>query len=128
MSVTYMRIYFLGIPFLMIYNFGAGILRAHGDARRPMAILALSGVINVGLNLLFVCVFHMSAGGVALATAVAQLVSAVRVIWILFDPKDEYKLSIKELKIHKHHANNIIRLGVPCSMNGLVFSVSNVMI
>lgn len=128
MSVTYMRIYFLGIPFLMIYNFGAGILRAHGDAKRPMAILALSGVINVGLNLLFVCVFHMSAGGVALATAVAQLVSAVRVIWILFDPKDEYKLSIKELKIHKHHANNIIRLGVPCSMNGLVFSVSNVMI
>ena len=88
MSTTYMRIYFLGIPFLMAYNFGAGILRAHGDARRPMTILAISGLINVGLNLVFVIVFKMGAGGVALATAIAQLVSAVYVLWILFDPKD----------------------------------------
>ncbi len=128
MSTLYMRIYFCGIPFLMVYNFGAGILRAHGDSRRPMTILALSGLVNVALNLLFVIVFHMGAGGVALATAVAQVVSAARVLWILFDPRDEYKLSFKELRLNKRHATNIIRLGMPCSMNGLVFSISNVMI
>ena len=128
MSVVYMRIYFCGIPFTMAYNFGAGILRAHGDARRPMSILALSGIVNVLLNLLFVVVFDMSAAGVALATAIAQAVSAFRVLWILFDPKDEYKLRFKLLKIVKRYAINIIRMGVPCSMNALVFSISNVMI
>lgn len=128
MSVLYMRIYFCGIPFLMAYNFGAGILRAHGDARRPMSILALSGIVNVVLNLVFVIVFHMGAGGVALATAIAQAVSAFRVLWILFNPKDEYKLQFKALKVVKHHAANIIRMGVPCSMNALVFSISNVLI
>lgn len=128
MSTQYMRIYFCGVPFMMAYNFGAGILRAHGDARRPMGILALSGIINVVLNLVFVIVFHMGAAGVALATAIAQAVSAFRVLWILFDPKDEYKLELKSLKVSKHHATNIIRLGVPCSMNGLVFSLSNVLI
>lgn len=128
MSTQYMQIYFLGVPFLMVYNFGAGILRAHGDARRPMVILALSGIVNVVLNLVFVIVFHMGAAGVALATAIAQLVSAVWVLWILFNPKDEYKLEIKKLHISGHHANNIVRLGVPCSMNGLVFGLSNVLI
>ena len=128
MATAYMRIYFLGIPFLMVYNFGAGILRAYGDARRPMTILAISGLINVGLNLVFVIVFKMGAGGVALATAIAQLVSAVYVLWILFNPKDEYKLEIKSLRMSKHHARNIIRMGVPCSMNGLVFSLSNVLV
>lgn len=128
MSTLYMRIYFCGIPFLMIYNFGAGILRANGDARRPMIILGVSGIINVALNLLFVIVFKMSAGGVALATAIAQAVSAGWVVWILFNPKDEYKLQIKELRIIKRHASNIIRLGVPCSMNAFVFSLSNVLI
>ncbi len=128
MSTQYMRIYFCGVPFMMAYNFGAGILRAHGDARRPMTILALSGVVNVVLNLVFVIVFHMGAAGVALATAIAQMVSAIRVLWILFNPRDEYKLQFKTLRISKHHAQNIIRLGVPCSMNGLVFSLSNVLI
>lgn len=128
MSVLYMRIYFCGIPFLMAYNFGAGILRAHGDARRPMMILALSGIINVVLNLVFVIVFHMGAGGVALATAIAQAVSAFRVLWILFDPKDEYKLQFKALKLIKKQAVNIVRIGVPCCMNAVVFSISNVLV
>lgn len=128
MSTQYMQIYFLGVPFLMAYNFGAGILRAHGDARRPMVILALSGIVNVVLNLVFVIVFHMGAAGVALATAIAQVVSAVWILWILFNPRDEYKLEIRKLHISKHHANNIVRLGVPCSMNGLVFSLSNVLV
>ncbi len=128
MSTAYMRIYFCGIPFLMAYNFGAGILRAHGDARRPMIILAVSGIVNVVLNLVFVIVFKMSAGGVALSTAVAQAVSAVWVLCILFNPNDEYKLQFKSLRLSKHHATNIIRLGVPCSINGLVFSISNVLV
>ena len=128
MSTQYMQIYFLGVPFMIAYNFGAGILRANGDARRPMTILALSGLINVCLNLVFVIVFKMGAAGVALATAIAQVVSAVRVLWILFSPKDEYKLQFRQLHWSRHHAQNIIRLGVPCSMNGLVFSVSNVLV
>ena len=128
MATTYMQIYFCGIPFLMAYNFGAGILRAHGDAQRPMIILAISGVVNVILNLVFVIVFKMGAGGVALATAISQVVAAVWVLWILFSPRDEYKLEMKALRLSKRHAVNIIRLGVPCSVNGLVFSISNVLV
>ena len=128
MSTQYMQIYFLGVPFMMAYNFGSGILRAHGDAKRPMRILALAGLINVALNLVFVIVFEMGAAGVALATAIAQVVSAIWVLCILFNPKDEYKLEFKNLRISKHHARNIVRLGVPCSMNGLVFSLSNVLV
>jgi len=125
LATLYMRIYFCGVPATMIYNFGSAILRAHGDTQRPMRILALSGMINVVLNLVFVIGFHMSVAGVAVATAVAQAVSAFRVCWILFDPKDEYKLTVKELKIHKKQLMSFIRIGVPCSLNSMAFSFAN---
>lgn len=125
LATLYMRIYFIGVPATMIYNFGAAILRAHGDTQRPMRILALSGLINVLLNLVFVIFFHMSVAGVAIATAVAQAVSAFRVCWILFNPKDEYKLTFKELKIHKKQLWSFIRIGVPCSINSMAFSFAN---
>lgn len=125
LATLYMRIYFCGVPATMIYNFGSAILRAHGDTQRPMRILALSGLINVALNLVLVIAFHMSVAGVAIATAVAQAVSAFRVCYILFNPKDEYKLSFVELKIDKQQLWNFIRIGVPCSLNSMAFSFAN---
>lgn len=128
LASLYMRIYFCGVPATLIYNFGAGILRTHGDSKRPMGILAVSGIINVVLNLIFVIVFHMSVAGVALATIISQYASAIRVLLILFDSKGEYQLSFKELKVHKEELLSIIRVGLPCGLNGAVFSISNVVV
>lgn len=128
LATLYMRIYFCGVPAAMIYNFGAAILRAHGESQRPMRILALSGLVNVLLNLLLVVVFHMSVAGVAVATAVAQALSATQVCCILFSSKDEYKLTFKELKIYKKQALNFIKIGVPCGLNSVAFSFSNVIL
>ena len=127
-ATLYMRIYFCGVPASLMYNFGSGILRTHGDSKRPMRILALSGIVNVVLNLILVIVFHMSVAGVALATIASQYVTAVWVLLILFDPKGEYQLSVKELKLHKKELISIIRVGLPCGLNGIVYSFSNVVI
>lgn len=125
-ATLYMRIYCLGIPASMLYNFGAGILRAHGDTRRPMIILTVSGVINVCLNLVFVILFRMSVAGVAIATVTSQLISAVSVLTILFSPKGEFKMRFRELRFHRQELCSLVTVGVPCGLNGLVFSVSNV--
>lgn len=127
-ATLYMQIYFMGVPASLVYNFGAGILRAHGDTKRPMYILMISGLINVALNLLLVIVCKRGVDGVAIATAVSQLVSAVVVLWILFNPKDQYKLTVKELKVHKKQLFSIIRIGVPSGLGGMVFSTSNVIL
>lgn len=127
-SLVYMRIILCGTPGTMLYNFGAGILRTHGDSKRPMLIMAVSGLLNVALNLIFVLVFHMTVDGVAYATIVSKYASAIIVLWILFDPKGEFKLSFKELKMHFHESMNIIKVGVPCGINGVVFSISNVIV
>ena len=89
-STLYLQIYFAGLPATVIYNFGAAILRAHGDTKRPMYILMISGILNVVLNLLLVVVFKMDVAGVAIATAIAQVLSAFRIMWILFNKKDAY--------------------------------------
>lgn len=93
-----------------------------------MNILAISGIINVGLNLVFVIVFNMSVAGVALATIISQYVSSIRVLLILFDPLGEYQLSFKELRVHKKELFAVIRVGLPCGLNGAVFSISNVVV
>ena len=85
----YMQIYFLGVPASLVYNIGAGILRSYGDTKRPMFILIISGLINVVLNVVLVMGFHMDVAGVAIATIVAQYLSALAVMWILFDQKQE---------------------------------------
>ena len=128
LAVLYMRIYFCGVPASLIYNFGDGILRTFGDSKRPMRILAVSGIINVALNLVFVIVFHMSVAGVAVATIISQYVSAIRVLMILFNSKGEYRLSVKEMLLHKKELTTIVRVGLPCGLNGAVFSISNVVI
>ena len=128
LATLYMQIYFAGIPAVLLYNFGAGILRAHGDTKRPMYILMISGIVNVALNLVFVICCHMSVDGVALATAISQVLSAALVLRILFDPKDQYKMRFRELRIYGKELLDIIRIGVPSGLGGMVFSLSNVVI
>ena len=127
-AVLYMQLYFAGVPALLVYNFGAGILRAFGDTKRPMYILMITGLLNVCLNVVFVVVFHWGVAGVAIATIVAQVVSAAAVLWILFRKKGEYALSVKKLRLHKDQALKIIRVGVPCGLNGVMFNIANVLL
>lgn len=124
----YMRIYFLGVPFQLLYNFGASILRAHGDTKRPMNILALSGLANVLLNLVFVIGLHMEVDGVAWATVASQVISCIVVMWILFKPDGGFDLNLSELKFHPNELKVIARVGIPCGLNGMVFSIANVTI
>ncbi len=128
MGTLYMQIYFAGTPVSLLYNFGAGILRANGDTKRPMYILMLSGLANVILNVVFVVVFKLGVAGVAIATVVSQVLSAVMILRILFNPKDGYKLHLKELKIHSDQLTTIVRVGIPTGFGSMVFSISNVII
>lgn len=127
-ATLYMQLYFAGMPATVIYNFGAAILRSHGDTKRPMYILLVSGILNVMLNLVFVIVFKMDVAGVAIATAVAQALSAFRIMQILFNKKDAYKLRFKELAFHGKSLKVIINIGVPNGLNGILFSLSNLVV
>ncbi len=126
LSTLYLRIYFLGAPGLMLYNFGSGILRAMGDTRRPLYFLTVSGVINVALNLLFVIKFKMDVAGVALATIISQYISAFCTIGCL--KGSQGLLEIRKLKIHKKAFLNITRTGLPAGIQGICFSFSNIII
>lgn len=127
-ALTYMRTIFLGMPASLIYNFSSAILRSHGDTKRSMYILGCTGLINVVLNLILVIVFKLDAAGVAIATIVSQYLSALAALWILFNPKQEYKLRLKELGLNRRIAWNIIAVGVPCGLNGILQSTSNVIL
>ncbi|MBR3866546.1 MAG: MATE family efflux transporter [Butyricicoccus sp.] len=128
LSVLYIRVFFLGMPMTMVYNFGSALLRAFGDTRRPLYYLTLAGCINVPLNLLFVIVFHMSVAGVALATIIAQTVSAALVVRCLMRLDGPCKLDIKNLRINKHKLLRMLRIGLPAGIQGSLFSLSNVLI
>ena len=127
-SVLYMRIYFVGMPSFMLYNFGSAILRAIGDTKRPLYFLTLAGVINVFLNLFFVIVFHMGVAGVALATIISQTVSAVLVLLCLMKMEGPCHLDFKHLKFHLNQLGQMLRIGLPAGLQGIVFSLSNVLI
>lgn len=127
-ATRYMQIYFASMPAVTIYNFGAAILRSHGDTKRPMYILMVSGLVNVALNLIMVLVFKWDVEGVALATAIAQALSAFRVMRILFDKNDVYKLTFKELSFHGKSVKVIISIGIPNGLNGVLFSLSNLVV
>ncbi len=126
-STLYVRIYFLGAPVLLLYNFGAAILRAKGDTKRPLIFLIVSGFINVGLNLLFVIVFHLDVAGVALATIIAQAFSAIAVTLCLIREKDYCRLRIKRLRITKEILE-IARIGLPAGIYSTFFSIANMTI
>ena len=128
LSVLYMRIYFVGMPAFMMYNFGAAILRAIGDTKRPLYFLTLSGVVNVVLNLFFVIVFHMGVAGVALATIISQAISAFLIILCLMKMDGPCHLDFKHLKFHPEQLKWMLRIGLPAGLQGAIFSISNVLI
>ena len=128
LAVKYLRIYFLGAPFMMIYNFGSGILRAAGNTTRPMVYLTVAGIINILLNLFMVIVLDMSITGVAIATTASQVVSAVCVIYYLIKTKQVYQLRFKGVVFSFEKLGAIIKVGLPAGIQGSLFSISNVII
>ena len=127
-AAKYMRIYFCGITFTMVYNFCASILRAAGDTRSPLIFLTLAGVINVGMNILFVTQLGMDVDGVALATVISQGVAALLVVIAMIRRKDDSHLDLGKLRIYKYELLKIVRIGLPAGLQSSMFSISNVMI
>ena len=127
-SVLYIRIYFAAMPAMMLYNFGAAILRAVGDTRRPLYFLTAAGIINVILNLIFVIGFSMGVAGVALATAVSQVISAGLVLRCLMRSDSAYRLDLKAVRIVPHKLLMMMQIGLPAGLQGAIFSISNVLI
>ncbi len=128
LSTTYLTIYFCGMPFSLVYNFGASLLRAVGDTKRPFYFLAISGIFNVLFNLLFVIVFKMDVAGVALGTILSQAISAGCIVVCLLKNKGFFHFSWKELKFYKAEALEIAKIGVPAGVQGMIFSLSNVLV
>ena len=128
LSSVYMKIYFAGITFTMVYNFAASILRAVGDTKSPLVFLTIAGVINVLLNLVFVTVLHMNVAGVALATTISQAFSAIAMVVVLMKRTDAAKLCLKKMRFYKVQMAKMIRIGLPAGIQSSLFSISNVMI
>jgi len=128
LSALYMRIYFGGMTFNMVYNFCAAILRAAGDTKSPLLFLTVAGVVNVLLNLVFVTVFHMNVAGVALATTISQFISAILVVFTLMHRTDSCRLSLRKLRFYKPQLLKMIRIGLPAGIQSSIFSISNVMV
>lgn len=128
LSVLYMRIYFVGMPAFILYDFGAAMLRAVGDTKRPLYFLTIAGCVNVVFNLFFVIVLHMGVAGVALATIIAQGISAILIILCLVRSEGVLQLSRSEIKLHKDKVKQMLRIGLPAGLQGIIFSISNVLI
>ena len=128
LATQYIRIFFIGTPFNMLYNFGAAVLRAVGDTRRPLYFLTVSGLVNVVLNLIFVIVFKMGVAGVALATITSQLISAVLVVMCMIHSPGYLHLDLKDLHIRRDKLAAIAKIGLPAGFQGACFSISNVLI
>ena len=128
LSSLYMRIYFVGMPFFMLYNFGAAILRSIGDTKRPLYFLLISGIINVVFNLFFVIVFHMGVAGVALATMISEGISAVLILLCLKHMDGPLHFELKDMRFHKELALKMLEVGLPAGLQGIIFSISNVLI
>ena len=128
LAVIYLRVYFVGMPALMLYNFGAAILRAIGDTKRPLYYLAAAGVVNVTLNLFFVIVLHWGVFGVAFATVVSQVISALFVLRCLMKEEGGIRVEIRKLHIYKDKILRMLQIGVPAGLQSVLFSISNVLI
>lgn len=128
LAVLYLRIYFLGMASMMVYNFGSAILRAVGDTKRPLYYLLGAGVVNVVLNLFFVIVCHLGVAGVAMATVISQTISAFLVVRCLVREQGGIHLDLKALAITKEKLGKIMQIGLPAGFQGTVFSLSNVVI
>ena len=127
-SVLYMRIYFLGMPFFMLYNYGAAILRAVGDTKRPLFFLVISGMTNAVLNLILVIVFHMGVAGVAIGTIVSQLISSILVLRCLYTSNTSYRLYFSKLGIKTQYLKQIFQVGIPAGIQSTVINLSNALL
>lgn len=127
-AVLYIRIYFLGMPAMAIYNFGNAVFSAVGDTKRPLRYLLLAGVLNVILNLFFVIVCHMDVAGVALASAISQYVSAILIVIALLRTTEIYGLKVSKLRLSKDKAMDILRIGMPAGMQNAIFQIANLFI
>ena len=128
LSTLYMRIYFMGMPFFMLYNYGAAILRAVGDTKRPLYFLIIAGVINAGLNMLLVIVFGLGVAGVGIATVFSQMVSCVLVLTCLCRTEGSYKLSFSKLSIKGYYLKQIFQVGIPAGIQSTVINFSNALL
>ena len=124
LSTLYMKIYFLGVIPMLVYNFGAAILRATGDSQTPLKHLLVAGIINVALNVLFVTVFGMDVDGVATATALSQVYSAVMITRALIRRDDDCKLDLRKLRVHKKEFIAILKIGIPSGIQSAMFSIA----
>ena len=128
LATTYLKIYFAGITPTIVYNFGCALLRAKGDTKRPLYVLLFAGLVNVVLNLIFVIVFKMNVAGVAIATVISQIVAAAFIIKFLCSEKSSFKLIFSKLRINIPIFIKIVKIGVPAGFQGIIFSLSNVII
>lgn len=128
LSTLYMKIYFVGMPFFMLYNYGAAVLRAVGDTKRPLFFLIISGVLNAGLNLFLVVVFHMGVAGVGIATVISQMVSCVLVLICLYRAESSYQLRLSKLTMKGVYLKQIFQVGVPAGIQSTVINFSNVLL
>lgn len=128
LSSLYLKVYAIGLFFSLIFNFGASLLRASGDSKTPLIILSFSGIFNVVFNVIFVTAFHMDVAGVALATAISQVLSAILVIYSLMQREDAARFYFKSMKIHLEQLKNIFIIGLPSGIQSSVFALSNVLI
>lgn len=128
LSALYMRIYFLGMPAFMLYNYGAAILRAVGDTKRPLIFLIAAGLLNAGLNLFLVIVFDMGVAGVAIATVISQILSCVLVLRCLAKSESSYQLRFSKLKVNGVYLKQIFQVGVPAGIQSTVINFSNVLL
>lgn len=127
-ATLYIRIYFLGMPFFMLYNYGAAILRAVGDTKRPLIFLIISGIINACLNMVLVIIFDMDVAGVAISTVISQFISCVLVLGCLCRTQSSYQLHIKQLCIKKEYIKQIFQVGIPAGIQSTVINFSNVLL
>lgn len=127
-ALLYLRIYLLGMPAAALYNFGNAVLSAAGDTKRPLYYLSFAGVVNIALNLLFVIVFHMNVMGVALASVIAQYISAILILSLLFRTKENFSLHLSQLKIVPGKLRQIIRIGLPTGFQYAVFAFANLFV
>ncbi|QUO23509.1 MATE family efflux transporter [Clostridiaceae bacterium Marseille-Q4143] len=127
-ALLYIRIYFIGVPFMTIYNFGAAILRSYGDTKRPMCYLIISGTVNVVLNLIFVIGFGLGVEGVAISTSVSNMLSTAMVLTHLYRKKDEFQFRFHKMCVIWKDLKRILMIGIPAGIQGAIFSVSNVFI
>ena len=127
-AVLYLKIFSLGMPAMAIYNCGNGVMSAAGDTKRPLLYLTIAGALNVALNLFFVIGLHMAADGVALASAIAQCVSAALIVAHLLRRKDSCRLDLRKLRIHKMASKRILMMGVPSGLQNAIFAVANLFV